>query len=41
MFQLTPRSLEMGERELYEGEKKLSRGIVIGGAIGTGALKGV
>ena len=32
------RSLEMGERELYEGEKKLSKGVVIGGAIGTGAL---
>ena len=32
------RSLEIGERELYEGEKKLSRGVVIGGAIGTGAL---
>ena len=27
------RSLEIGEHELYEGEKKLSRGVVIGGAI--------
>ena len=30
--------IEAEERVLYEGEKRLSRGVVIGGAIGTGVL---